>query len=203
MRRQPHSRPAERPADAQGRVRIIGGSLRSRVLRFQPEPGLRPTPDRVRVTLFNWLRERLPGAACLDLFAGSGALGFEAASHGAAQVTLVESNSRAAAALRQHVTALATPQVEVRCEDALTFLRACPRRYDVVFLDPPYDAGLLPAVLKHLPTALKPGALVYLEMRDEVPMLPDYLEPHRSGTAGQIGYALTRARLPDTAASVG
>src|SRR5882672_2237424 len=117
------------------RVRIIGGKWRSRIVRFPPRPQIRPTPDRVRETLFNWLGQRLDGLACLDLFAGSGALGFEAASRGAARVVLVENDRAAFASLQKAKELLAADRIETVLEDALRFLATSKERFDVVFLD--------------------------------------------------------------------
>jgi len=144
------------------RVRIIGGRWRSRILRFPPAAQLRPTPDRVRETLFNWLGQRLDGLACLDLFAGSGALGFEALSRGAARVVMVESDRAIAAALRESAKLLeAEPQVVVR--DAMDYLAHTGEAFDVVFVDPPYASGLAERALAALGPRLAPGARVYVE----------------------------------------
>src|SRR5258706_14001591 len=116
------------------RVRIIGGKWRSRIVRFPPRPQIRPTPDRVRETLFNWLGQRLDGLACLDLFAGSGALGFEAMSRGAARVVMVESDRAVAAALREASTALGAQGLEVVAGHALGYLEAPGEEFDVAFL---------------------------------------------------------------------
>src|SRR6187455_3538465 len=121
-----------------GVLRIIGGKYRSRQLRVPARPGLRPTPDRVRETLFNWLGQDLTGLACLDLFAGSGALGFEAASRGAARVVLVEKDRVALAELERSLAALGAAQVSIVAGDAHAFLKHEQARFDVVFLDPPF-----------------------------------------------------------------
>lgn len=177
-------------------LRIIGGRWRRRQLAIAPVEGLRPTPDRVRETLFNWLGQQLDGLHCLDLFAGSGALGFEAASRGAAQVTLVEADARAARQLLAHCETLgAGATVQVVRGDALNFLRdARPdRTFDLVFLDPPYALGLLPQCLAALPRRLAPEARVYLE--DAVPLAtPPGWALLRQGRAGRVHYGLlTRA----------
>jgi 16S rRNA (guanine(966)-N(2))-methyltransferase RsmD len=114
-------------------VRIVGGQWRSRRIRFTPRSELRPTPDRVRETLFNWLGQDLTGLTCLDLFAGSGALGFEAASRGAAQVVMVERDRTAVASLDTNLKLLGARQVELIRGDALEFLRGDRRQYDVIF----------------------------------------------------------------------
>ena len=145
---------------AANRVRIIGGAWRSRILRFPAREDLRPTPDRVRETLFNWLGQDLTGKTCLDLFAGSGALGFEAASRGAASVVMLERDAVAFRALQENARLLAAASVDLRRADALEYLRADGRRYDVVFIDPPFRSELLAEVLPLLPSHLAPGALV-------------------------------------------
>jgi 16S rRNA (guanine966-N2)-methyltransferase len=165
-------------------VRIVGGTWRSRLLRFPDSGGLRPTPERIRETLFNWLGQRLDGLSCLDLFAGSGALGFEAASRGARAVTLVEPDRRACRSLRDNARLLGAPQVEVLEADALGFLSADSRRFDLVFLDPPYRSQLLPQLLQALPPHLEAGARIYLEAA-ALPEIPSRYNVLRSGAAGQ------------------
>lgn len=145
------------------RVRIIGGAWRRRFIYFPAAEGVRPSPDRVRETLFNWLGQDLTGLACLDLYAGSGALGFEAASRGAARVVMVERDRVVARALRENAARLAATQVEVLQADALAYLRHDTRMYDVVFLDPPFSEDPLPAVLPAVIPRLAAGARVYVE----------------------------------------
>lgn len=175
---------------APGRLRIIGGQWRSRRLPVPHAPGLRPTPDRVRETLFNWLQPVLPGARCLDLFAGSGALGFEAASRGAARVVMVERDARLAAHLREQVAALGAEQIEVQARDGLGYLRQCEEGFDLVFLDPPYRQGLLMDAIECLerPGLLRPGARVYLEHESDAsaPKLPEGWEVLRETRAGDV-----------------
>ena len=177
------------------RVRLIGGAHRGRRLAFPDSSGLRPTGDRIRETLFNWLQGVLPGARCLDLFAGSGALGLEAASRGAAEVMLVESAAAVAGALRDSVALLGVGErVRVVEADALRWLAtAQPVRFDVVFLDPPFAAGLLGPALEALDRDgwLADGARVYLERSDigEWP-LPAGWTLLRDRRAGQVAYAL-------------
>jgi 16S rRNA (guanine966-N2)-methyltransferase len=166
-------------------VRIIGGQWRSRLVRFPDAPALRPTPDRLRETLFNWLGQDLTGKACLDLFAGSGALGFEAASRGAAHVVMVEQNAAVYRALQQTQAALDAGQIEMHRDDALRFLRQDIRRYDLIFLDPPFHLGWLPRLLPLLPVRLQPGARVYLEAA-ELPVLPEGYSVLRHTRAGQV-----------------
>lgn len=179
-------------------VRIIGGQWRRRLVRFPDAPALRPTPDRLRETLFNWLGQDLTGKICLDLFAGSGALGFEAASRGAAQVVMVEQNAAVYRALRQTQTALGAGQIEVHCDDAWRFLRRDIRRYDLVFLDPPFHLGWLPRLLPLLPVRLQPGARVYLEAA-ELPSLPQGCEVLRQTRAGQVHALLIKCENDENA----
>jgi 16S rRNA (guanine966-N2)-methyltransferase len=172
-------------------LRIVGGKYRSRKLRVAARPGLRPTPDRVRETLFNWLGQDLSGLACLDLFAGSGALGFEAASRGAAQVAMVEKDRAALAELEQSRAALGASEVSIHAGDALAFLAGANVRFDVVFLDPPFRQNVLAPVLAALPQRLRPGARVYVESDAPVDMAAPWAELKRS-KAGQVSYQLLR-----------
>lgn len=173
------------------RVRIIGGELRSRLVSFPDRLGLRPTPDRVRETLFNWLGQDLTGKTCLDLFAGSGALGFEAASRGAREVVMVERDAQAIRALADNARELRTASVQLVRADALEFLAEDARQFDVVFLDPPYGwsgrEGLLPRVAPHLRT----GGVVYLEAAAPLQPPPGW-ELWRHGKAGAAHYHLLR-----------
>jgi 16S rRNA (guanine966-N2)-methyltransferase len=174
-------------------VRIIGGAWRSRIVAFPALPGLRPTPDRVRETVFNWLGQDLTGKRCLDLFAGSGALGFEALSRGAAEVVLVEHSRAAAAALRENAARFGGRGFRVVVGDALHFLRdPGAGRFDVVFVDPPYGSGLGAAVLPRLRGVLARGAAVYVE--SDQPL--DAGHPWRTrkqGRAGAVHYGLLEA----------
>jgi 16S rRNA (guanine966-N2)-methyltransferase len=188
---------------AQSRViRIIGGTMRGRRWKFPDIPDIRPTPDRVRETLFNWLGPRVIGARCLDLFAGSGALGLESLSRGASSAVFVEQNSAAARALSDLMTEWNVSGAEIARADAFSFLRAPvpaganaqPRAFDIVFLDPPFAAGL------HSPAAalleergwLAPQALIYMECaaRDTPPVLPEAWKSLKSKQAGEVGYHL-------------
>jgi 16S rRNA (guanine966-N2)-methyltransferase len=182
---------------ATNQVRIIGGQWRGRKLAFPDMPGLRPTSDRVRETLFNWLAPVLPGARCLDLFAGSGALGFEAASRGAAQVVLVERDPQVARALVAARQRLATGGIEVVSGSAQDYLGSNGRRFDVVFLDPPFAAsGLLAEILALLCAGnyLNPGAHIYIETPADVdaPQVPSDWQLHREKRAGAVRYRLYR-----------
>ncbi|WP_018413023.1 16S rRNA (guanine(966)-N(2))-methyltransferase RsmD [Methyloversatilis thermotolerans] len=171
------------------RIRIIGGQWRSRLLPVAAVPGLRPTPDAVRERLFNWLGQDLDAMHCLDLFAGTGVLGFEAASRGAASVTLVERDVRAFARLREAVELLPAPQVRLVRGDALEFAARPSRRFDLLFLDPPYGRGLLDKVVPHLPALLTDDARIYCEAEHAVPALGDF-RATREGRAGQVHYQL-------------
>ncbi len=128
---------------AQGQLRIIAGKWRSRKLAFPQQENLRPTPDRVRETLFNWLQADVPGSCCLDMFAGSGALGFEAASRGAGEVVMIEQNREAVSALTRNIKLLDAGNIRLVIADAVEWLKNNQRRFDIVFLHPPYIAGLL------------------------------------------------------------
>jgi 16S rRNA (guanine(966)-N(2))-methyltransferase RsmD len=174
------------------RIRITGGAWRSRHVNVAAIPGLRPTPDRVRETLFNWLGQDLTGLSCLDLFAGSGILGFEAASRGAVVATLVERDQRAIAALRHNADALGGERLEIVRADALEFLSHAPRRYDVVFLDPPYGCGWLTRIEESLPRALDGRTLIYAEAEHDLERIGNWLTFKR-GRAGQVHYHLLRA----------
>ncbi|MFC3532539.1 16S rRNA (guanine(966)-N(2))-methyltransferase RsmD [Vogesella facilis] len=145
------------------KVRIIGGQYRRRLLEVPAVEGLRPTPDRVRETLFNWLGQELDGLRCLDLFAGSGALGFEAASRGAKEVVLVEKVRAVADTLHRNVQLLGATQIQVLNQDASAYLSAGQGQFDVIFVDPPYASALLAQVLPLLPARLAAGGRVYVE----------------------------------------
>jgi 16S rRNA (guanine966-N2)-methyltransferase len=172
-----------------GRVRIIGGAWKKSVLRFPALADLRPTPDRVRETLFNWLGQDLSGQACLDLFAGSGALGFEAASRGAGRVVLVERDREAVRAMQANAERLSGKALQVVAGDASMFLKTANECFDVVFLDPPFRQNVLPEVLAHLPGVLKAGSRVYVESLEPVEAQGAWRELKRS-RAGQVSYQL-------------
>ena len=172
-----------------GQVRIVGGVWRSRLINVTGISGLRPTPDRVRETLFNWLGQTLDGLACLDLFAGSGILGFEAASRGAASVTLIERDSRAHAALRRNAEKLMATQVEIMQGDALEFLVSTTRQFNVAFADPPYRQGLIERAMPLLSRVMFPGGLVYAEAEMPLASLAGWHVLKRS-RAGQVHFHL-------------
>lgn len=189
-------------AGRRGQLRIIGGRLRGRRLPVPAQRGLRPTTDRVRETLFNWLAPDIAGSRCLDCFAGSGALGFEAFSRGAAAVVLVERAAGVAACLRENAAVLsAAPdgpggQLDVIAADALRWLAtAAPRPFDIVFLDPPFEQTVVGPACSLLQRGwLAPGALVYLETpaTEPEPALPHDWQLLRERTAGQARYALAQ-----------
>ena len=171
------------------RVRIIGGQWRSRIIRFPPAIQIRPTPDRVRETLFNWLGQRLDGRSCLDLFAGSGALGFEALSRGASRVVMVERERKAADALRESAKLLDARDAEVRDGDALDYLKRSTQTFDVVFIDPPFASDLAARCLARLAPRLNPGARVYVESAEALILTPPW-RALREDRAGAVRYAL-------------
>ncbi len=175
--------------------RIIAGQWRRRKLHFPPLPGIRPSPDRVRETLFNWLRDRVEGSRCLDLFAGSGALGLEALSRGAASVIFVDQERVACDAIRGHLALLAAVGGEAQQSEALTWLARTAAPFDLVFLDPPFDADLLPQVCGALKQGLlKPGACIYVEHAAEhAPVLPPEWELLRESRAGRVAFKLMKA----------
>ena len=165
--------PKANPAHSgDGQLRIIGGQWRSRQFNFPMAAGLRPTPNRVRETLFNWLGPYLPGAVCLDLFAGTGALGFESLSRGAAAATLLDADSLVVQTLVQHRETLATDAATLIRADALDWLATTPPvPHDIVFVDPPFRQGLVTEITAQLLAGwLKPHALVYLEA-EKIPIL--------------------------------
>ena len=175
-------------------VRIIGGQWKRSKLPVADVPGLRPTPDRVRETLFNWLGQDLTGWRCLDAFAGSGALGFEAASRGADQVVLLERERRVAAALNETRARLHAEQVRVDNADALTWMARCaPASFELVFLDPPFDANLVDPALAAAARVVVPQGFVYVECGE--PLIPEALDAcglrlHRQGRAGAVHFHL-------------
>lgn len=182
-------------------VRIIGGRHRGRRLQFIPGRGLRPTPDRVRETLFNWLQTHIHGARCLDLFAGSGALGFEAVSRGAAYLLTVEQHRAAAQRLRDNVATLGEQErIDVFHGNALQLLKNKPEQaFDLVFVDPPFADGLVGPVCTQLETNgwLSADAMVYLEQdaKQPWPTVPAAWSIHREGNAGQSAFRLLQRNI--------
>ncbi|MBP6058651.1 MAG: 16S rRNA (guanine(966)-N(2))-methyltransferase RsmD [Nitrosomonas sp.] len=181
-------------AVTQGKVRIIGGHWRSRLITFPDRSDLRPTPDRIRETVFNWLGQDLSGLSCLDLFAGSGALGFEAASRGAKHVVMVDADARIYSALHENKQKLQATQVEVVMMNALNFMNSDRHLYDVIFLDPPYRLELLPELLPLVPSHLAKNGLVYAETKGIwTPDKPWHVK--RSAKAGVVYYQLLELEL--------
>ncbi len=182
-----------------GKYRIIGGRWRDRKIAIVDAAGLRPTPDRVRETLFNWLAKSVRDATCLDLFAGSGALGIEALSRGAASVVFVEKNRRASSQLQDQLDVLGA-EAEVVCGDALKFLQGSVRQFDIVFLDPPYQGTLLALAMQALEARgwLGKDAFVYAEnpVREPLSDIPPGWVLWRDSKAGQVGYYLFRRQQP-------
>lgn len=186
-------------ATTRSQLRIIGGKWRGRKLGFNAAPGLRPTPDRVRETLFNWLAADISGARCLDLFAGSGALGLEALSRGAQHCTFVDTS-------REAINTIAAQLQTLEAEDRSTYSALAAQEYlgsekgsfDIVFLDPPYHSGLVHASTQLLDTfkRLTQDALVYIETHttEETPVVPAQWQLHREKQAGEVAYRLYHTR---------
>jgi 16S rRNA (guanine966-N2)-methyltransferase len=196
------NRPRDPAPGKPGRVRIIGGRWRNTRLDVPDAPGLRPTSDRVRETLFNWLQPALPGASVLDLFAGSGALGLEAVSRGAARAVLVERDPKLAAAVRAVAARLQGGEaVQVVQGDALAWLHAQPGAgFDVAFIDPPFDANLWGGVLPALVPHLAPRAWLYVEAPHQAQAAPPgEWDLHREGHTREVRYALYRRRAAGAA----
>jgi 16S rRNA (guanine966-N2)-methyltransferase len=176
-------------------IRIIGGQWRSRQIGFYDAPGLRPTPARVRETLFNWLQFDIPGSRCLDLYAGSGALGFEAASRGAKSVIQVENNPDACRALKENAVKLAATQIKIVQSDVFRYLSGDAEPFDIVFLDPPFAQNLAPQTCQWLEDKgwLSQHAKIYIEAESKLKFLddlPDNWQPLKSKTAGDVGFHL-------------
>lgn len=184
----------QHPIKQTNQLRIIGGQWRSRKLSFPSIDGLRPTPDRVRETLFNWLAASIAGARCLDLFAGSGALGLEALSRGASYVDIVDNSSPVVQSLRHNLQLLGGDAQQVSHSSADNWLQQSPQPYDVIFLDPPFHQGLLADCIERIDQQqlLAARGWVYLETpRSEAPpTTPAHWQLHREKTAGQVSYRL-------------
>ncbi|MEX0963137.1 MAG: 16S rRNA (guanine(966)-N(2))-methyltransferase RsmD [Pseudohongiellaceae bacterium] len=185
-------------------VRIIGGEYRSRKLDFPSLDGLRPTADRTRETLFNWLQDSIQGEVCLDLFAGSGALGFEALSRGASQVYFIEKNRQAADALSRNIERLESRQGSVYCADAFAWLSRGAQnkpQFGLVFLDPPFKEKLLTNCILELEKAgvMKDGCLVYIELEklsDKVELPVNWIEL-KNKQSGSVSYGLSRVTVSE------
>lgn len=181
-----------------GQLRIIGGSWRGRKIDFVTEPGVRPTPDRIRETLFNWLQTSIAGTRCLDLFSGSGALGFEALSRGASEVVMIEQSSAAIKQLRTNASLLKTDSAQVEQCNADNYLQRPAQPFDIIFLDPPFGTDTLEGYCTLLESSgwLAPHAQVYMERArgTPAPQLPAGWQLHREKQAGKVCYALAIRR---------
>ncbi|MFY3327228.1 16S rRNA (guanine(966)-N(2))-methyltransferase RsmD [Vibrio fluvialis] len=193
MLRRRQQNPSQKRAPS-GQVRIISGLWRGRKLPVHDAEGLRPTTDRVKETLFNWLAQDIPHAKCLDLFAGSGGLGFESASRQAEKVTMLEMNPQAFAQLKTNIAALKASNIEAVNTDTLAYLKQPGQAYDVVFIDPPFRQGLLQETVQLLEQNgwLAANAMIYIESEKELPLteLPDSWQLYREKLAGQVCYRL-------------
>ena len=183
-----------------GRLRIVAGKWRSRLLPVIDAPGLRPTSERIRETLFNWLGPGIEGAQCLDLFAGTGALGIEALSRGAKKLLFVEKSASVAAAIRKNLGDLEATNAEVVHDEAVNFLnKTDPQSFDIVFLDPPFDMDLLAKSCGLLQEKgwLAANAIIYLEQSKgrENPVLPAGWVISHEKVAGKVSYSLVRAAI--------
>lgn len=183
-------------------LRIIGGRWRGRKLSFPDVEDLRPTPNRVRETVFSWLQAQVGSAHCLDLFAGSGALGFEAASRGAEHVTLVENNTKAVQYLKDNAQLLQADDCVVENKTVQQFIASCSKQYDIVFIDPPYQADLWSEIAAQLvnQSVLVDNALIYIECpsKGELPDLPEQWQMIKDKKAGEVRYCLFRNRAGET-----
>lgn len=178
-----------------GQVRIIGGAWRGRRLPVAAREGLRPTPDRVRETLFNWLQPIIAGSRCLDLFAGTGVLGLECLSRGGSEAILVEKDAQAAAVLHENVQRLQARGARVVEDDALAFLAGSVSVFDIVFLDPPFQSPYLEKAAVALQERgwIRPGGLIYIEApKGAAVTLPQSWAVQRAKTAGEVAYYLAR-----------
>ncbi|EKO3962248.1 16S rRNA (guanine(966)-N(2))-methyltransferase RsmD [Vibrio fluvialis] len=193
MLRRRQQNPSQKRAPS-GQVRIISGLWRGRKLPVHDAEGLRPTTDRVKETLFNWLAQDIPHAKCLDLFAGSGGLGFESASRQAEKVTMLEMNPQAFAQLKTNIAALKASNIEAINTDTLAYLKQPGQAYDVVFIDPPFRQGLLQETVQLLEQNgwLAANAMIYIESEKELPLteLPENWQLYREKLAGQVCYRL-------------
>ena len=177
-------------------IRIIGGLFRGKKLSFPAIDGLRPTPDRVRETLFNWLMNTIHDARCLDAFAGSGALGFEAFSRGASRVVLVEYAPKAYANLHKTSLSFNSPKLSVINKDASVYLQQTNEQFDVIFLDPPFHQNHLSDCINTLThsSILTPGGLIYIESPNDMELNPTVWEQVKLKKAGQVFYGLYKKK---------
>ncbi len=177
-------------------IRIIGGLYRGKKLHFPDIEGLRPTPDRVRETLFNWLMNDIRDARCLDAFSGSGALGLEAFSRGASKVVFLEQSSEAHANLKKIIDQFKSPNLQVLKTDARTYLQQSPAQFDIIFLDPPFALNYIPQSLDDLAknSILVKGGLVYVESASSIEVNEDEWQMIKLKQAGQVVYGLFQKR---------
>lgn len=184
------------------RLRIIGGQWRSRLLNFPDVEGLRPTTDRIRETVFNWLQPVIHGARCLDLFSGSGAMGLEALSRGADSVVMVDLNAKAAKQLRENVQILQAKNAEVIQADGLSYLQQAQGPFDVIFLDPPFAKDLLQTALERIEARqlLAPNGWVYIECERQLQGLkiPARWQLHREREGGIVRFSLYSVSVEDS-----
>jgi 16S rRNA (guanine966-N2)-methyltransferase len=202
MPRKKEKMPIRRPGQPSGRLllRIIGGEWRGRKIHFPPVAAIRPTPDRVRETVFNWLQSDLAGSRCLDLFSGSGALGLEALSRAASRVVFVDADPAVTRHVAATLASLGCDRGDVVCSAAARYLAGSVEPFDIVFLDPPYAAGALADTCRRIDERgwLRRGGLAYLEAAaaDGPPELPAGWTLLRSKRAGEVGYHLARRDTP-------
>jgi len=180
----------------QGKIRLIGGKWRSRKLDVLEADNLRPTPDRIRETLFNWLSPYVSGAVCLDLYAGTGALGFEALSRGAASVVMVDHNRDVIFNLQKQVQKLGASAAEIANNDVMTWLTQCQQSFDIVFIDPPYQSRLLEPTIDKLINCgcLNQASLLYVESDSKIDINNNHVEMIKSGNAGKVEFQLLTSK---------
>lgn len=192
------SRPLTKPSNSNlNTIRINAGEWRSRLIKFPDADGLRPTPERVRQTLFNWLGQDLTGQTCLDLFAGTGVMGFEALSRGATAVTMIEKSVPAYKALISNQQVLKADRASISNQDALQFLSTNKQKFNLIFLDPPYHRQWLNKVLPLLTSHLHTNGLIYVEAEyalDNAPELANDWQVLKQGKAGNVFYHLLKSQ---------
>ena len=173
-------------------IRIIGGLYRGKKLQFPEVEGLRPTPDRVRETLFNWLMNDIRQAHCLDAFAGSGALGLEAFSRGAGEVVFIEHSLAAHANLKKIIAQFNSPNLKLIKSDTLNYLQNSTKQFDIIFLDPPFAQNMIPQCLNVIAekNLIRSGGLVYLEAPNELNLEPTHWQQIKFKKSGQVFYGL-------------
>jgi len=187
------NKPKTNKTSAKGSIRIISGKYRGRKLPVLMAEGLRPTTDRVKETVFNWLMPYMQQSKCLDCFAGSGGLGFEAFSRGADSVTLIELNKAAAQQLEQNKTLLKANEITIKQMNTLEFLKSCSQRFSIVFIDPPFRKGLIEETIQLLNNnLLEQDALIYIETGSEekITVIPSNWQLLKEKKAGQVAYRL-------------